>query len=89
MEHCHATGAFRNICCQSCNQKKRDVKIRIDNKSGYKNINKQNNPTCKQGFRWVFQVCINGKNKKIKSLTNLEKLIEYRDKWLIENNYYT
>ena len=89
MEHCHATGKFRNICCQSCNMKKRDVKIRTDNKSGYKHIYKANKPRYKQGFCWVFKVFINGKNVRPKSSTNLEKLIKFRDKWLIENNYHT
>lgn len=89
MEHCHTTGKFRNICCRSCNQKKRDVKIRKNNKSGYKFIIKRTDSRCKQGFYWIFKVSINGENKVIKSSINIEKLIEYRDKWLIENNYHT
>jgi len=35
----------------------------------------------------VFNMYINGKYKYIKSSTNLDKLIEYRDNWLKENNY--
>ena len=89
MEHCHATGKFRNICCQSCNLKKRDMKIQKNNKSGYKYIYKQNSSNYKQGFRWFFQVFINGKNERPKSSVNLEKVIQFRDKWLIENNYNT
>ena len=38
MDHCHVTGAFRNILCQACN-----VNQRMDNTSGYPNICKHNN----------------------------------------------
>ena len=89
MEHCHTTGKFRNICCRSCNLKKRDVKISKNNKSGHKFIYKKNNSNYKQGFIWAFDATINGKQRTVKRLTNLEKLIEYRNQWLIENNYNT
>lgn len=90
MDHDHETGKFRNICCQTCNKRRRDVKIRTDNKSGYKHIHKDKSPTCNQGFIWRFEVKINGKNKYIKSSVNLEKVIQFRDQWFKDNpDYHT
>jgi len=89
MDHSHETGEFRNICCRSCNLRKRDVKI-SDNKSGYKYIYEQNDPACKQGFIWQFQVTIDGKRKKIKSSVDLEKLVKFRDEWFKQHpDYHT
>tara|TARA_R110000772_G_C12949674_1_gene401994 strand:+ start:43 stop:480 length:438 start_codon:yes stop_codon:yes gene_type:complete len=89
MDHDHETGYFRNICCRSCNQRKSDIKIRKDNKSGYVGIVKNINKRYKQGFIWAFQVRINGKNKLIKQSVNLDKLIEFAEAWKVENNYRT
>jgi hypothetical protein len=90
MEHCHETGKFRNICCQRCNLRKRDVKIRSTNTSGYKNIYKHKTQKCKQGFNWVFAVRIDGKKKTLKTSVDLEKIIQFRDQWLAANpDYYT
>ncbi len=88
MEHSHETGEFRNICCRSCNQRKRDVKIRSDNTSGHKNICKIKKPRYKQGFIWKFQVIIDGKCKPIKSSVNLQKLVKFRDEWFKDNPDY-
>ena len=88
MEHCHATGKFRNIVCKSCNMLKIDVKTKTNNTSGYSGINKHNSKKCKQGFIWEFRVMIDGKLKTIKSSINLEKLIEFAEKWKKENNYH-
>tara|TARA_R110001599_G_scaffold5223_3_gene26277 strand:+ start:239 stop:616 length:378 start_codon:yes stop_codon:yes gene_type:complete len=38
MDHCHITGAFRNILCDACN-----VNDKINNTSGYPNISKDGN----------------------------------------------
>ena len=89
MEHCHQTGEFRNIVCNSCNQKKADVKIRSNNISGYKNITKQKTKKCNQGFIWKFEVYINGKAKTIKSSIDLNKLIKFAEQWKKDNNYHT
>lgn len=89
MEHSHQTGEFRNICCRTCNSKKRDVKMKSDNISGYRHIFKERSSRYKQGFTWRFEVTIDCKNKKIKTSTDLEKLIKFRDEWLEKNNYYT
>jgi hypothetical protein len=88
MDHDHKSGKFRNVCCQSCNLKKSDIKLRKHNTSGYKNIYKKPAET-NQGFTWVFIVHIDGKNKQIKSSVNLEKLVEFAENWKKENNYNT
>ena len=84
MEHDHDTGKFRNVVCNQCNSLKADKKIQSDNTSGYKGIcwHKDNN-------RWVFQAYINGKQKHIKQMTDLDKLIAFAEQWKIDNDYYT
>ena len=89
MEHNHSNGEFRNIVCRSCNQLKSDVKINSNNKTGYKGICKGITKRCKQGFIWRFEAYIDGKKKQIKTSVDKEKLIEFADKWKIDNNYNT
>jgi len=89
MEHNHQTGEFRNIVCSSCNQKKTDVKKRTDNTSGYVGISKSIDEKCKQGFIWKFRAMINGKSKCIKNSVDFDKLVEFANKWKIDNNYHT
>ena len=89
MEHNHETGEFRNIVCNSCNQKKHDIKISKNNKSGYTGISKHYGKTFKQGFIWEFKVTIDGKRKKIKSSIDLEFLIKYAEEWKKKNLYNT
>ena len=90
MDHSHQTGEFRNICCRTCNYKKRDVKIQSNNTSGFKYINIRNDPRYKQGFNWVFKVHIDGKRKQIKTSIDLEKVIKFRDEWFKANpDYHT
>ena len=48
----------------------------------HKYISKQKRKTFKQGYTFVFIVRENGKNKTIKSSTNLEELIIYRRHYL-------
>ena len=88
MEHDHQTGQFRNIVCISCNLLKKDRK-QSNNTSGYKGICKQINKRYKQGFIWVFTARVNGKYKHIKTSANLDKLVEFADKWKKDNNYHT
>ena len=84
MEHDHDTGEFRNIVCNKCNMLKADRKIQSDNTSGYKGIcwHKGHNA-------WRFSAHVDGKQKTIKYMKDLEKLIEFRDEWYIQHNYYT
>ena len=49
-------------------------------------ISKRYGKSYNQGFSWVFQLYIDGKQKVIKSSVDKEKLIKYRDEWLKNNN---
>jgi len=89
MEHCHATGQFRNIVCRSCNQKKADVKLKSNNTSGYRGISIEKDTTCKQGYYWRFCVYLNGKQKTIKQSVDLDKVIKFSEQWKKDNNYHT
>ena len=88
MDHSHQTGEFRNIVCQSCNRRKRDVKMSKNNKSGYKYIHEAKDSRVKQGFYWRFDVQIDGKRKQLKSSVDIEKVIQFRDQWFKDNPKY-
>ena len=92
MDHEHLIngkfGAFRNVLCKSCNNRRSDNKMSSNNTSNVKNIVKEINGECKQGYIWRFQVRLNGKPKNIKSSVNKEWLIEFSEQWKIDNNYY-
>ena len=49
-------------------------------------IYKKNDKNCKEGYIWVFQIYIDGKQKTIKSSIDKEFLIKFRDEWLKDNN---
>ena len=92
MDHCHFIdiyGWFRNVICRTCNLRKSDNKIYKSNISGHKLIHKHASNHCKQGYYWEFQVVIDGKTKCIKTSTDLDFLVKFKDKWVIDNNYYT
>ena len=69
MDHCHATGEFRNIVCHSCNSKKTDSKKPKTNKSGYKNISYSNTRKC-----WVYQKTFKGKFIKVRKKNKIDIL---------------
>mgnify|MGYP003658133855 CR=1 FL=1 len=83
MEHDHETGKFRNIVCNKCNHRKSDLKLRTDNKSGYKGIG-----WMKSDNIWRFRAVIDGKQKTIKKSVDFDKLVIFADKWKKENDYY-
>jgi len=89
MEHNHDTGEFRNIVCRSCNFKKKDVKLKSSNTSGFKNICWAKDNRKKEGGSWVFQITINSKTQRIKGSKDKDWLIEFAKNWYKENNYYT
>jgi len=51
-------------------------------------IYKKNNKTCNQGYIWVFQINIDGKQKTIKSSVDNEKLIKFKNEWFKNNPKY-
>ena len=53
----------------------------IPNSSGYKGISKETHKRFKQGFRWKFRYM----GKSIKTSVDLDKLIEFADKWKLDN----
>jgi len=78
MEHDHNTGDFRNVVCHSCNQRKYDIKVRKHSKSGIKYIRFKYNA-------YEFRI----KSQLLFRYKDLDKVIEFRDKWLEDNNYIT
>jgi len=88
MEHCHTTGEFRNIVCNSCNHLKNDFKFTTKNTSGYRCISKVKDIRKKQGFFWEFKVNIDGKNTKIKQSIDFDKLVKFAEQWKKDNNYH-
>jgi len=89
MEHNHETGEFRNIVCNSCNQRKKDIKIRKHNTSGFIGIYKRYGKTYNQGYTWEFRLTVNGKRTNIKSSIDKEYLIKFAEEWKKKNLYYT
>ncbi len=53
--------------------------------SGYPGITKDVKNQYTQGFRWRFRY----KGKTIKTSVDLDKLIEFADKWKLDNTYTT
>ena len=74
MDHCHITGLFRNVLCNSCNCKR----TTNQNSSGITNITKYING-------WVYKIKIKGKthSKCSKDLEFLKQYkIDYENKYL-------
>ena len=75
MDHCHLTGLFRNILCNSCNCKRRDKQ----NSSGTTNIS-----WCNTKNSWRYKITIN-KKTHCKYSKDLEFLKNYKKDF--ENKY--
>ena len=68
MDHCHSTGEFRAILCQSCNSNEH----RTDNSSGVPNVSFD-----KSKNRWVYQKR-RMKNHHTKKFRTKQEAIEYK-----------
>ena len=82
LDHCHTTGKFRNVVCQSCNHI-RDIPIRVDNKLKEKYINyivKYNR----------YRIRIQRNKKEILNTVRktLEDAIKCRDEFIKNNPQY-
>jgi len=93
MDHIHYIdnkfGWFRNVVCCSCNMLRADNKQYKNNTSGYSGISKKISKRFRQGFKWEFNIYINGKQKTIKTSVNFKYLKKFADQWKIDNNYNT
>jgi len=85
MDHCHINGEFRNILCKKCNTMDRQI---IDTNTGYKNIVKINENTYKLGHCFRIQISRHGKLVFNKERSTVEKAIEIRDKFILDNPEY-
>ncbi len=85
MDHCHITGEFRNILCQKCNTMDRQ---KWKTNTGYKNITKYKNKRYKTGYCFRIRMLRNGKWVLDKERTTLEKAIEVRNKFILDNPEY-
>ncbi len=85
MDHCHITGEFRNILCQKCNCMDKQVN---DNNTGYKNISKCKDKYYKLGYGYRIQIKRNNIRILNKRTSTLEKAIEIRDKFILDNPEY-
>ena len=85
MDHCHITGEFRNILCQKCNNMNQQT---IYSNTGKQYITKSKNKEYKTGYCFRIQISRNGKWVLTKQRTTLEKAIEVRDKFILDNPGY-
>lgn len=82
LDHDHKSGEVRNILCRGCNFKKGDTKLKKTSKSGLKYIrfNKKTN-------MYIFRINIGKRRQYIKSSTDRDFIIKFRDDYLKANNY--
>ena len=80
MDHCHSTGAFRNILCRACNNST-DVQMRSDNTSGFTHIKTNINKRLNIEY-WVIEITSKGKNyyKNLNKKNNtIEEVVAFRN----------
>ncbi len=85
LDHCHITGKFRNVVCNSCNIRKIDNKIygAVDERYISKSFRKDRNR-----YEYRFELRRNYKIVIRKRSIDLEKLIKFRDEWIKNNPQY-
>jgi hypothetical protein len=83
MEHDHNTKKFRNVCCASCNQRRKDRKKVCNRTTGITNISFQ------KGYYIFYVGDGNGKTIKIKQSKDIEFLKGFAEEWKKKNNYNT
>ena len=85
MDHCHLTGEFRNILCHKCNTMDRQT---IYSNTGKQYISKYKGKHYKTGYGFRIRITRNGKYVLNTKRTTLEKAIEIRDKFILDNPGY-
>lgn len=85
MDHCHLTGEFRNILCHKCNTMEQQI---VFSNTGNKNIYKEKNKNYKTGYCFRIRITRNGKWVLNKERSTLEKAIEVRNKFILDNPDY-
>ena len=85
MDHCHITGKFRNILCKKCNNMDKQT---INNNTRHLYICKCKNKNYKTGYGFHIRIERNGKYVLNKTRTTLEKAIDIRDKFILDNPGY-
>ena len=85
MDHCHLTGEFRNILCHKCNTTEKQI---WNNTTGEQYIYKTKNKNYKTGYCFRILIERNGKYLLAKKRTTLEKAIDIRDKFILDNPGY-
>lgn len=86
MDHCHITGEFRNILCKKCNFK--NTRQSWVNNTNQQYITKELNKSYKKGFSYKIRITKSKKFILNKRTTTLEKAIEIRDKFILDNPHY-
>jgi len=76
MDHCHITGNFRNVVCNSCNMRKLDQTLPKNNLCGIKNVTQR-----KDNGKWVYRKSFNKNSftftNKNKQLVLWVKFVDY------------
>ena len=86
MDHCHLTGEFRNILCKKCNTTEKQIWNNTN--SGEKYIYKVKDKNYKTNYGFHIRISRNGKYVLSKKSSTLEKAIEDRNKFILDNPGY-
>ena len=89
LDHNHNNGIVRNIVCSKCNNRKND-KV-FNNKSNLRHIYPIKLRSGNDSYKFEIKIREGNNRKTIvaKYNKNLEELINYRNNWYKENNYFS